>query len=189
MAGCGVLAAAQQSWTAPMNGPKGGNAAQYLADHWHVPNAHFYGHQDVSFTNDPISGDNNTSVLQVKYKAGAYGAMGVGGTSGCEFNACPFGHSASFDSAMVSYQVAFAEGFDWVEGGKLPGIFGGMCCSCRMHMHTHTWMLIVIMVKVMRLLAVLVVIRQTARIASLCDSCGVKMVWPFLCFVPLKKDQ
>ncbi|KAJ8659934.1 hypothetical protein O0I10_004160 [Lichtheimia ornata] len=123
--GCGALVTAQQSWTAPMNGPKGGNAAHYLAKNWHVPNANFYGHQDVSFTNDPISGDNNTSVLQVKYKEGAYGAMGVGGTSGCEFNVYPFGRSASYESAMVSYQVAFAEGFEWVEGGKLPGIFGG----------------------------------------------------------------
>lgn len=116
-----------QTWTAPMNGPKGGDAAHYLSQNWHVPSPNFYGHQDVSFTNDPKSGDNSTKVLQVKYKAGAYGAMGIGGTSGCEFNAYPFGHSASFDSAMVSYQVLFADGFQWVEGGKLPGIFGGMC--------------------------------------------------------------
>ncbi|KAI7876670.1 hypothetical protein K492DRAFT_135013 [Lichtheimia hyalospora FSU 10163] len=108
-----------------MNGPKGNGAAQYLSENWHVPEPDFYGHQDVSFVNDPIGGDNNTNVLQVKYKAGAYGARGVGGTSGCEFNMYPFGESSSFDSALVSYQVAFDKDFEWVEGGKLPGIFGG----------------------------------------------------------------
>jgi hypothetical protein len=32
---------------------------------------------------------------------------------------------STFQSMMISYEVAFDSGFDWVKGGKLPGLRGG----------------------------------------------------------------
>lgn len=36
----------------------------------------------------------------------------------------------AWESMMVSYEVAFDEGFDWVKGGKLPGLRGGSANGC-----------------------------------------------------------
>ena len=33
---------------------------------------------------------------------------------------------SSFKSMIVSYELAFDSGFDWVKGGKLPGLRGGL---------------------------------------------------------------
>lgn len=122
-----------QTWSAPMNATKGGDIAQFMSENWGVMNHNFYGKEDVSFTKDPVGGSSSSSnttddsgVMEVQYKAGSYAAKDDGAIGGCEFNAYPFGESASFDSALLSYQVAFDDGFDWVQGGKLPGIFGGM---------------------------------------------------------------
>lgn len=115
-----------QTWTAPMNATKKSDISQFMSENWGVMNHNFYGKEDVSFTNDPVNNNSTDSdVIQVQYKAGSYAAKDDGAIGGCEFNAYPFGESASFDSALLNYQVAFDDGFDWVQGGKLPGIFGG----------------------------------------------------------------
>lgn len=124
-----------QTWTAPMNATKGADISQFMSENWGVVNHNFYGKEDVSFTSsDPVGGSSSSSsnttddsgIIEVQYKAGSYAAKDDGAIGGCEFNAYPFGESASFDSALLSYQVAFDDGFDWVQGGKLPGIFGGI---------------------------------------------------------------
>ncbi|KAF9371645.1 hypothetical protein CPB97_001818 [Podila verticillata] len=48
--------------------------------------------------------------------------MGI--TGGAQFYAAPFGQQ-QFSKMMVSYDVAFPNGFIWQNGGKLPGVYGG----------------------------------------------------------------
>jgi len=64
---------------------------------------------------DPHDRDNQ--VLQVRYEAAA-----IGGTSAMNF-VLPIesGHAA----VWFSYRVRFSPDFDWVQGGKLPGLGGG----------------------------------------------------------------
>jgi len=86
--------------------------------------------QDLSFVADPFpnsdppsetSGNGPSSpVLQVDYPANGFGST----ESGAQFFSL-FNSSTPFQSMLLSYEVAFNTGFDWVKGGKLPGIRGG----------------------------------------------------------------
>ncbi|KAG2225546.1 hypothetical protein INT45_013657 [Circinella minor] len=113
----------KQTWTAPMGDD--GSANSFLKDQWGVSTANFYGNSDVKFESDPIT--QNGTVLSVVYPAGSYSPSGSksndGSMGGAEFNAAPI--EGNFDAALLSYELAFAENFDWVLGGKLPGLFGG----------------------------------------------------------------
>ena len=113
----------KQTWTAPMG--DGDSANGFLKDQWGVSTANFYGNSDVKFETDPIT--QNGTVLSIVYPAGSYSPSGSkandGSMGGAEFNAAPI--EGNFDAALLSYDLAFAENFDWVLGGKLPGLFGG----------------------------------------------------------------
>jgi hypothetical protein len=62
--------------------------------------------------------DEASHFLRVTYPAGQYGP----GDGGVQFQiALP----ASYEALHLSYRVRFAEGFDFVKGGKLPGLVGG----------------------------------------------------------------
>lgn len=68
-------------------------------------------------------------VLEVKYPKGSaspnvtkFSKAPVGGA---EFLA----ETGSYDSIYFAYKVKFAKGFDFVKGGKLPGLFGGTANS------------------------------------------------------------
>ena len=83
------------------------------------------------FPNAPAPGSTSTSaaanasgapVLQVQYAAGSYENNDVGGA---QFYAMWNASGSAFQSMLVSYEVAFDAGFDWVKGGKLPGLRGG----------------------------------------------------------------
>lgn len=87
------------------------------------------GASNLVFVNDPFPnasapGGSSTSgpVLQVQYPAGSYQDDNVGGA---QFFAMWNSSGNPFQSMMVSYEVAFDAGFDWVKGGKLPGLRGG----------------------------------------------------------------
>jgi LacI family repressor for deo operon, udp, cdd, tsx, nupC, and nupG len=69
----------------------------------------------LAIVSDPQQPGNH--VLRVRYEAGA-----IGGASAMNF-VLPIapGHSA----VWLSYRVRFAPDFDWVQGGKLPGLGGG----------------------------------------------------------------
>ncbi|KAG0222330.1 hypothetical protein BGW41_006068 [Actinomortierella wolfii] len=87
------------------------------------------GGNDISFVQDPFatnSGGSNTGsqVMQIYYPKGSYVPSLGPVTGGAQFYAAPFGNN-SFQSMMISYEVAFPVGFDYVLGGKLPGIYGG----------------------------------------------------------------
>ncbi|KAI0063587.1 hypothetical protein BV25DRAFT_1824143 [Artomyces pyxidatus] len=61
-------------------------------------------------------------VLQVTYPAGSFQDNNVGGA---QMYALWNTTGDPFQSMMISYEVAFDEGYDWVKGGKLPGLRGG----------------------------------------------------------------
>ncbi|KAJ7647322.1 polysaccharide lyase family 14 protein [Roridomyces roridus] len=80
---------------------------------------------DDPFPNSPAPGSTTNSsgpVLQVTYPAGSYS----NGTGGAQFvNLWNSTQSGGFQSMLLSYEVAFDAGFNWVQGGKLPGLRGG----------------------------------------------------------------
>ncbi|KAJ7170542.1 hypothetical protein C8R43DRAFT_979784 [Mycena crocata] len=88
------------------------------------------GGDDLAFVADPFPDSpapgattNSTSpVLQVTYPAGSFS----GDTGGSQFyNLWNTTESSGFQSMLLSYEVAFDKDFDWVKGGKLPGLRGG----------------------------------------------------------------
>jgi hypothetical protein len=90
-------------------------------------NAVEQGGADLAFVPDPFpsapsySSSSNTSapVLQVTYPAHSYSHQ----TGGAQFvNLWDAGANGRLQSAVLTYELAFDPGFDWVMGGKLPGI-------------------------------------------------------------------
>ncbi|KAG6874478.1 hypothetical protein C0995_010388 [Termitomyces sp. Mi166 len=81
----------------------------------------------LAFVDDPFpstSGTNSTGpVLGVTYPANSFGST----DSGAQFiNLWNATDGSSFQSMLLSYEVAFDAGFNWVKGGKLPGLRGGL---------------------------------------------------------------
>jgi hypothetical protein len=81
---------------------------------------------DDSFTNDPFETSNPAPVLTVDYPAGSYS----GGTGGTEFSTYFNSSGNPFGTVLLSYEVAFDNNFNWVKGGKLPGLRGGSLSGC-----------------------------------------------------------
>jgi hypothetical protein len=78
------------------------------------------------FPDAPVPGSNSTSgpVLRVQYPAGSFQDNNAGGAQMyAMWNSSASGEP--FQSMLISYEIAFDAGFDWVKGGKLPGIRGG----------------------------------------------------------------
>ncbi|KAJ3937498.1 MAG: polysaccharide lyase family 14 protein [Lentinula lateritia] len=80
---------------------------------------------DLAFVANPFldsSSNSSSPVLQVTYPAGSYSHN----TGGSQFeNLWNTTDGSAFQSMSLSYEVAFDENFDWVLGGKLPGLRGG----------------------------------------------------------------
>ena len=81
------------------------------------------------FPNAPAPGSSTTTssnasapVLQVQYPAGSFQDNSVGGA---QFYSMWNASGGAFQSMLLSYEVAFDAGFDWVKGGKLPCVRGG----------------------------------------------------------------
>ncbi|KAG6917310.1 hypothetical protein DXG01_002968 [Tephrocybe rancida] len=71
----------------------------------------------------PSGSDTTGPVLEATYPANSFGSA----DSGAQFiNLWNTTDGSSFQTMLVSYEVAFASGFDWVKGGKLPGLRGGL---------------------------------------------------------------
>lgn len=75
----------------------------------------------IKFVRDPVGGTGEI-VIEVGYPEGSYSGGKKGGVSSLPLGV--FGHKKP-QRAMVSYDIAFERGFDFVKGGKLPGLFGG----------------------------------------------------------------
>jgi hypothetical protein len=88
------------------------------------------GASNLVFVDDPFptlpvpgNGSNTTGpVLQVEYAAGSFESVDSGGA---QLYSLWNSSGNAFQSMLLSYEVAFDFGFDWVKGGKLPGMRGG----------------------------------------------------------------
>ncbi|KAI8073288.1 hypothetical protein BC940DRAFT_357782 [Gongronella butleri] len=121
----------QRTWTAPIV-PKSqlkspdDNTSEFIEHHWNVSNQ-IQGSRDVKFVNDPSL--SSQSVLRVFYPKGSFSPAGSRSSGSVEggvlFHSRPFGKN-QYNKALLSYDVYFPPDFDWVLGGKLPGIEGGV---------------------------------------------------------------
>ncbi|KAK6177742.1 hypothetical protein SNE40_015785 [Patella caerulea] len=82
----------------------------------------FFNYGSLTAAKDPAGGSHN--VIKVYYKHGTY--SGTKGYKGAQFYSHPTSHTAM----GLSYQVYFSHGFDFVKGGKLPGLAGGDEADC-----------------------------------------------------------
>ncbi|KAJ7925315.1 polysaccharide lyase family 14 protein [Mycena leptocephala] len=106
------------------------DAQALLASDWSLSKGRIQnGGSDLAFVDNPFpnpapGATTNSSgpVLQVTYPQGSFS----GDTGGAQFiNLWNTTESSGFQSMMLSYEVAFDENFNWVKGGKLPGLRGG----------------------------------------------------------------
>jgi len=111
------------------------SAQSFITSNWGLSKGRIQnGASNLAFVDDPFpkapapggDGDTNSSasgpVLQVQYPAGSFQDNNVGGA---QFYAMWNSSGDAFQSMLVTYEVAFDSGFDWVKGGKLPGLRGG----------------------------------------------------------------
>ncbi|KAF9132379.1 hypothetical protein BGW39_000248 [Mortierella sp. 14UC] len=145
-----------KNWVAPMPGtpiaaagldnasPGPDTGVGYILQNWSTNYKTItVGANDVSFIADPFpsstpaaansnnsTANANSQVMQVIYPKGSYAPKAGPITGGTSFYAKPFGDDTPFEKMMISYDVAFPSGFDWVLGGKLPGIYGGNQHTC-----------------------------------------------------------
>jgi len=61
---------------------------------------------------------------RVKYAAGGYGPQASGSSFKCNFNLMGM-PERGYDSLYFRYYLKFEKGFEFVKGGKLPGLVGG----------------------------------------------------------------
>jgi hypothetical protein len=115
--------------TATQNSP---DAQKLIVAGWGLGKAHIQdGPNNLAFVNDPfpnnqpqgVSDPGSGPVLQVTYPEGSFSHDTGGAQLYTLWNTTD---GSFFNSMMVSYELAFDEGFDWVKGGKLPGIRGGL---------------------------------------------------------------
>ncbi|KAF8070127.1 polysaccharide lyase family 14 protein [Lyophyllum atratum] len=81
------------------------------------------------FPNKPVpisTGQSSTGpVLQATYPADSYGSSD-GGSGSQFYSLWNTTDGSTFQTMLLSYEVAFDEDFEWVKGGKLPGLKGGL---------------------------------------------------------------
>ncbi|KAI1315356.1 hypothetical protein EDD11_000915 [Mortierella claussenii] len=107
------------------SGSSGVSADKYVVQNWSTTYKNIaIGGNDISFVADPF-GVSSTPVMQLTYPKGSYTPSLGPVMGGAQFYATPFGDKSPFEKMMISYDVAFPSGFNWVLGGKLPGIYGG----------------------------------------------------------------
>jgi len=83
---------------------------------------HLWG--SISTATDPVGGSDN--VLKVHYALGSYSV-----TKTIDRGAQFYSHvTPSHTAMMLSYDVFFPHDFDFVRGGKLPGLYGGITQTC-----------------------------------------------------------
>ncbi len=93
-----------------------GNFSNFAS--WPIKTSYFSENRQI--VNDPKGGFDK--VLKVKYPAGSYSTGSVKG--GTQFYVYPLENVATGHVAF-EFEVLFPADFDFVKGGKLPGLFGG----------------------------------------------------------------
>ncbi|KAL0576664.1 3'-5'-exoribonuclease [Marasmius crinis-equi] len=98
------------------------DAQSYVVSKWSLGKGRVQdGPDNLAFTTDPLAMTPGP-VLRVTYPKGSYSR----GTGGAQFiNLWNTSNDQPLQSMMLSYEVAFDKDFDWVKGGKLPGLRGG----------------------------------------------------------------
>ncbi|MBC7971931.1 MAG: heparin lyase I family protein [Verrucomicrobia bacterium] len=94
---------------------------------WYLLKQSSWGWENVTIIDDPEF----SHVLRVRYPAGSASPT-VHRETGAPLGGAQFYASLNLppqDSLRLSYYVRFSEGFDFVKGGKLPGLFGGTATS------------------------------------------------------------
>lgn len=113
------------TWIAPVpNAPLSG-AANFLIQNYNATDGRILGgSDDVNFVTDPFDTSNTSPVLSVAYPPGSFSPVNSQVEGGVHFYATPF-QGNQYGEMLLHYEVAFDPTFDWVLGGKLPGLFGG----------------------------------------------------------------
>lgn len=107
------------------------DAQSFIVSGWSLSKGKIQqGASNIAFVADPFpdkpaptSTTNSTGpVLQVTYPSGQVGSE----TSGMQlYSLWNTSDGSTFQSMLVTYEVAFDSNFDFVKGGKLPGLRGG----------------------------------------------------------------
>ena len=131
-------------WEAPF--PPDGSSVQafeFISDKWQLWHNRLYGGEEgnLHFVPNPFTSSNGTSsdeqtegdgeaastVLKVDYQTGTYRQGGPNSSGGSTFFPFPMEiqNSSTSKAILLKYDVSFDTNFDFVKGGKLPGIFYG----------------------------------------------------------------
>ncbi|EMD37922.1 polysaccharide lyase family 14 protein [Gelatoporia subvermispora B] len=107
------------------------DAQSFLVSSWGLGKGHIQnGADELEFVSDPFpnapapdtGSPTSGPVLQVTYPAGSFS----NGTGGAQFyNLWNTTDGSQFQTMLLSYEVAFDSDFNFVKGGKLPGLRGG----------------------------------------------------------------
>ncbi|GAA5952460.1 hypothetical protein JCM21900_005317 [Sporobolomyces salmonicolor] len=99
--------------------PSASSALSYISSAWPFQK----GSSDyLTFAEDPL-GSGGGTVVQVEYEKGSYSGTDDPGGGVGNLQLGVFGEGKN--RAMVSHEVGFEQDFDFVQGGKLPGSYGG----------------------------------------------------------------
>jgi hypothetical protein len=110
---------------------KNSSSQSFITSNWGLSKGRIQnGASNLVFVNDPFpnapapgsTSNSSAPVLQVQYPAGSFQDNNIGGA---QFYAMWNSSGSAFQSMLVTYEVAFDANFDWVKGGKLPGLRGG----------------------------------------------------------------
>jgi hypothetical protein len=110
---------------------KNPSTQSFITSNWGLAKGRIQnGASNLEFVNDPFTdapapgstSNSSAPVLQVQYLEGSFQANNA---SGAQFYAMWNSSGSAFQSMLVTYEVAFDADFDWVKGGKLPGLRGG----------------------------------------------------------------
>lgn len=116
----------------PSSTQSSGNAQKTILQGWNINQGRIQqGVGNMAFVSDPFPDHQLPSsasfpspsgpVLQVTYPKGGFGSS----ASGAQFYSLWNSTGAAFKTVLLTYEVAFDPTFDWVRGGKLPGLRGG----------------------------------------------------------------
>ncbi|KAG1716627.1 hypothetical protein ID866_505 [Astraeus odoratus] len=112
------------------------DAQTFIESQWSLDNNRIsWGGSDIAFVDDPFpnnpvpgsatnttTASSSSSVLQIAYPAGSFSDK----TGGAQwYTIWNTSDGSTFDSMLLSYELAFDLDFNWVKGGKLPGLRGG----------------------------------------------------------------
>jgi hypothetical protein len=106
---------------------KGNNATiNYMRGNWKLERNNVqFGRQALSFVADPDPSE-DTLVLAAQYPVGSYSHA----TGGAQFYSAFPNMTAPARGMLLTYSVYFPKNYDFVKGGKLSGLRGGVVDGC-----------------------------------------------------------